>query len=180
MISIEENRKVGSARPGVFASVDFVQFEFRSCPTWQGVYKDRVRATPKVVERCAAEARTWIKMVSAGLDTEFPDWSIMLAFKVFNLNQSATITLRSELLACLSRISQHFALDRDSLISEYDDVVAFARRRYKNNEDNRQVCVETFRFALARKATSRLFTAVRNCVSGTAGGGLEVVLRVEF
>ena len=153
-----------------------------------------VWARADILQRMREEMTAWARMVSAGLDAEFPDWHIMLSFSVFNCDPQAQGGRRLDPAAgapgrrldpacgapgqgrakdCLARIARRYDLDAGALQRQYFDVVAFAHRRWRAVRDNQQAWREAIEGAARRRRSVDALRAAACrwlCVAGSSCG----------
>jgi hypothetical protein len=72
-----------------------------------------------IVARCLGRMVNWWRLAEAVLQTEFPDWDLLVQFQAFRVPRDLVINCqtRDQLL----RLSANFGLDPGQVLSEYDD-----------------------------------------------------------
>jgi len=72
-----------------------------------------------IVVRCMGRMVNWWRLAEAVLQTEFPDWDLLLQFQAFRVPRDLSVSshTRDQLL----RLSAAFELDADRVLSEFED-----------------------------------------------------------
>ena len=88
----------------------------------------------EVVQRCAVRMRDWVSMCFAALDTEFPEWELAQAFRVFDLSPKGSWWLgpasREMVTESIGRLAHKCGVDPNALASQLEAVLPLARRRW--------------------------------------------------
>ena len=81
---------------------------------------DTTGPSQDIVARCLGRMVNWWRLADAVLQTEFPDWDLLLHFQVFRVPRDLLINnhTRDQLL----RLSANFGLDPGQVLSEYEDL----------------------------------------------------------
>ena len=142
-------------------------------------------ARADILQRMREDMTAWVRMVGAGLDAEFPDWHIMLSFRVFDCDPQARGGRRPDpaaggpgaaedlTKASLARVARRYELDAGALQRQYFDAVAYACRRWRALRDNQQAWREAIAGAARRqRPVDALRAAVCRwlCVVGSSCG----------
>ena len=83
----------------------------------------------EVLQRCAGRMRDWVCMCLAALETEFPEWEIAQAFRVFDVSPKACLSA-AMVAESIGRLAKKFAIDPTALKAQLEAVLPLARRRY--------------------------------------------------
>jgi hypothetical protein len=72
-----------------------------------------------IVARCLGRMVYWWRLVEAVLETEFPEWDLLMQFQAFRVPRN--LVIESQTRDQLLRLSANFGLDPGQVLSEYED-----------------------------------------------------------
>ena len=113
----------------------------------------------EVLQRCAGRMRDWVCMCLAALETEFPEWEIAQAFRVFDVSPNACLSA-AMVAESIGRLAKRFAVDPTALKAQLEAVLPLARRRYHALGTSKAAMVAAIEdFAERVKVADRLLRA---------------------
>lgn len=110
----------------------------------------------RVLERLFQRSACVVRLITLGIQTEFPDFEILRAFSIFNLSQMShdLVCYTSEQNEWFARLSQTFNWDVDDLKLQHKDHLPIAHHVYKAGCSNVEAWDKAIRDTSQRKSVA--------------------------
>jgi hypothetical protein len=93
--------------------------------------------TPEILDSCIARLAAWVRLTSATVRAEFPDWDVISAFNAFSLKVDPDSPKANAFIAkCLERLAKTFNVDSRALMLQFTDFRKFALVKHKTGLNN--------------------------------------------